>query len=130
MLRQHICIITEFFHTELKVIAYFSYHVSLPFLNFIEKSTQNTLLEILPKLYEDLKNNKTNTLNDFHVKYTRITVQNLIEPLQLLILEKLCSHAANAIYVQCGREYNFEASEIRVEDCGAANLQFSKYTNE
>ena len=49
----------EFFHTELKVIAYFSYHVTLPFLNFIEKSTQNTLLEILPKLYEDLKNNSS-----------------------------------------------------------------------
>ena len=46
----HMYIQCEFFLTELEVIAYFSYHVTLPFLNFVEISTQNTLLEILPRL--------------------------------------------------------------------------------
>ena len=77
----------DFFLTELIVIAYFSYHVTLPFLNFVEKSTQDTLLKILPKLYEDLKNNNINTLEDFRVKYSHIIVEDLTEPLQLLILE-------------------------------------------
>ena len=113
----------EFFHTELKVIAYFSYNVTLPFLNFVEKSSQNELLETLPKLYEDLKNYKTNTLAEFHVKYTRISVENLTEDLELLILEKLCTHAANAIHLQCGREYNLDAEEANVKDRGATKLQ-------
>ena len=52
----------DFFLTELKVIAYFSYHVTLPFLNFVEKSTQETLVETLPRLYENLKNNNCNTV--------------------------------------------------------------------
>ena len=68
----------EFFHTELRVIAYFSYHITLPFLNFVERSNQQELLETLPKLYEDLKKYDMNTLNDFHVSYTHIKVPDLI----------------------------------------------------
>ena len=62
-------------------------------------------------------------MSDFHVKYTRIFVQDLIQPLHLLILKKICSHAANTIYVQCGHEYNFESDDTKVEDHGAAKLQ-------
>ena len=113
----------DFFLTELIVIAYFSYHVTLPFLNFVEKSTQDTLLKILPKLYEDLKNNNINTLEDFRVKYSRIVVEDLTEPLQLLILEKLCSHAADAVLRQCGREYGFAGDGSSVGDRGVTNLK-------
>ena len=89
----------------------------------MEKSTQETLVEILPILYENLKNNNCNTLKDFHVKYSRIVVEDLTEPLQLLILEKLCSHAADAVLLQCGREYGFTKDGSSIVDRGATNLK-------
>ena len=46
----------EFFLTELRLLSYFSYKVTLPLLNCVEISDQNTLLSLFPKLYTDLKN--------------------------------------------------------------------------
>ena len=77
----------EFFVTEMQVVSFFSYHVSLPFLNLVEKGDQSRLLEIFPKLYRDLKEGKTDTLHDYLVPYHRMQVKPLTEPVQLQILQ-------------------------------------------
>ena len=56
---------SEFFLTELETLAWFNYRVTFPYLYYIEKSSQEDLLIILPQLYHDLLQNKTDTLKDF-----------------------------------------------------------------
>ena len=41
----------ELFLTELQLLAYFTKKITLPFLNCVEKCSQEQLLEILPLLY-------------------------------------------------------------------------------
>ena len=53
---------SEFFLTELSVLAYFTHKVSLPLLHSVQVSTLE-LLKILPQLYTDLKAGKMDTLN-------------------------------------------------------------------
>ena len=57
----------EFFPTELKVLAFFTHKVTLPFLNCVEISDQETLLTVLPQLYKDLKDGNIDTLVRFLV---------------------------------------------------------------
>ena len=65
----------EIFLTELEVLAYFTHHVTFPFLHLVEKSTQVQLLSTFPKLYTDLKEGKTNTLKDFVVDTRHVPVK-------------------------------------------------------
>ena len=46
---------SEIFKTDLEVLAFFTHHVTFPFLHCVEKSMQDELLVILPKLFKDLK---------------------------------------------------------------------------
>ena len=55
----------ELFITELHLLAVFTQKVTLPFLNCIEKSTQEELLTIFPKLHQDLLNHNMDTLQNF-----------------------------------------------------------------
>ena len=50
---QTVCIFldSEFFKTELAVLAYFTHMVNLPMLYCVEVNTHEGLLKILPKLY-------------------------------------------------------------------------------
>ena len=76
-------------------------------MNCIEKSTQVELLNILPQLYNDLLQKKTDTLKDFVVNIRGVTVR---EPTSLLgkqIIYMMCLEAAKGIQLQCGREYGF-----------------------
>ena len=57
----------EFFLTELHVLAYFTHKVTLSLFNWVETSDQSQLLQIFPKLYEDLSDRKMDTLKDFLV---------------------------------------------------------------
>jgi hypothetical protein len=50
---------SEFFLTELQVLAYFTHTVTLPLLNAVATCTTSDLLTILPQLYTDLTNGKT-----------------------------------------------------------------------
>ena len=64
---QHIEIVrmfldSDFFITDLSVLAFFTRKVSLPLLNFVEISSQEELLRVFPKLYEDLQKGKMDTL--------------------------------------------------------------------
>ena len=65
----------EIFLTELEVLAYFTHHVTFPFLHLVEKSTQVQLLSTFPKLYTDLKEGKTNMLKDFVVDMRHVPVK-------------------------------------------------------
>ena len=51
----------ELFITELHFLAVFTHKVTLPFLNCIEKSTQEELLKIFPKLHCDILNHDMDT---------------------------------------------------------------------
>ena len=51
----------DFVVAGLKALAYFTYKVTMAYLNFIERSDQNALVEILPKLYTDLTLKKVDT---------------------------------------------------------------------
>ena len=65
------------FLTELEVLTYFNHHVTFPFLNAIENSSQQELLIMLPKLYKDLCNKDMNTLNNYVVNMHHVTINSL-----------------------------------------------------
>ena len=56
---------SEFFITELSVLVFFTHKVSSPLLNFVEISSQEELLRVFPKLYEDLQKGKMDTLEQY-----------------------------------------------------------------
>ena len=95
----------EFFSTALAVLSYFSYNVSLPLLNCVERCSQSELCTIFPNLHKDLLEGKTNTLSEFNVERTQYQVRELTSDLEKLIVKKFCAHAAEVIKLQCGREY-------------------------
>ena len=98
---------SELFITELEVLAYFNHYVTFPFLNCVEVSSQNDLVTILPKLHTDLKNQQTNTLSDYVVKIRGVATPTLSTGTANEILKSMCLDAADAIKLQCGREYGF-----------------------
>ena len=90
----------------LKVLSWFTYKVTLPFLNMVELSSQKELLSILPTLYDDLSAASLETLSDYKVNYS------FEPPEPLSAVEKhildLCSRkAAQDLATQRGREYGF-----------------------
>ena len=46
----------------------------MPFLNFIEKTNQDCLVGLLPKLCVDLANQKTDSLSSYKVEWTHVHV--------------------------------------------------------
>lgn len=74
---------SEFFITELKLLEYFTYKVTLPFLYFMEISEQTNFL----RLYNDHKEGKINMLEKYLVKYLYVVVEELSS-----ILEKEIIH--------------------------------------
>ena len=65
----------EYFITELHALSYFTHKVTLLLLNCVEICDQPQLLQILPKLHQDLQNRKMDTLNDYLVIYPHVPVQ-------------------------------------------------------
>ena len=109
---QHIEIVcmfldSEFFITELSLLAFFTHKVSLPMLNFVEISSQEELLRVFPKLYEDLQKGKMDTLEQYLVKYRHIVVSPPTNETEALLLESVCLNASKSMMLQCGKEYGF-----------------------
>ena len=96
------------FLTELHLLAYFTTKVTLPFLNCVEKSTQEELLEVLPRLYADLLVGNTDTLKPFLVTYKHVPAEELSSQLEKEAMNMMRLDAAAGIKLQCGREYGFE----------------------
>ena len=109
---QHIEIVcmfldSEFFITELSLLAFFTHKVSLPLLNFVEISSQEELLRVFPKLYDDLQKGKMDTLEQYLVKYRHIVVSPPTNETEALLLESVCLNASKSMMLQCGKEYGF-----------------------
>ena len=85
---------SEFFYTELETLAFFNYHVIFPFLYAIENNSQTELCFLLPQLYRDLLEKKTDTLKN-HV----VDMRHGNETIGLM-----CIEAAKGILMQCERE--------------------------
>ena len=102
----------ELFITELHLLAIFRHKVTLPFLNCIEKSTQEELLKIFPKLHCDLLNHDMDTLEDFQVNYKHVTIPALAMEAQKEVINRMCVEEAKGFELQCGREYGFGTLEL------------------
>ena len=76
----------------------------------MERSSQTELLKILPSLYNDLLLKKVDTLKAFQFDIQRINIKEPSE-LGLQIINDMCRSAAEAIKLQCGREYGFADGE-------------------
>ena len=98
---------SEIFKTELEVLAYFTQHVTFPFLNCVEKSSQEELLALLPKLHSDLKAKKVDTLSQFEVEMRHVPVHEPTTDLGFKLLNLMCISAADGVMLQCGGEYGF-----------------------
>ena len=60
--------------TELTALAYFTHCISLQLLNFVEVNSQDKLLQIFPKLFQDLKNGKMDTLSNDLIVYMYVPI--------------------------------------------------------
>ena len=80
----------EFFLTELKVLAFFTHKVTLPFLNCVEISEQETLLTVLPQLYKDMKDGNADTLVCFLVTYRHVPALCNLTEVEELIVKQVC----------------------------------------
>ena len=102
----------ELFITELHLLTIFTHKVTLPFLNCIEKSTQEELLKIFPKLHCDLLNHDMDTLQDFQVNYKHFTISALSTEAEKEVINRMCVETVKGFEMQCGREYGFGTSEL------------------
>ena len=66
---------SEFFMTELTALAYFIHCISLPLLNFVEVNPQDKLLDMFPKLFQDLRNGKMDTLSNYLFVYMYVSIE-------------------------------------------------------
>ena len=56
----------------------------MPYLNFIEKSDQNDLVEKLENLCRDLKDGKMDSLSEFYVPWTHVDMSKQVRILPIL----------------------------------------------
>lgn len=97
----------ELFISELSVLAYFTHCISLPLLNCVEVSSQDELLNIFPRFYHDLLCGNMDSMNEFLVIYPHVKITKPTSEVELLLLNEMCKDAADALDMQCGREYGF-----------------------
>ena len=103
----HLYLECDFIIAAMRAFANFDYFVTMPYLNFIEKSDQNELCQSLPLLYQGLKNGNLTTLKEYHVEWTHISMKGLA-PTSLLdkhLLERMLHASAGGVRMQCGGEY-------------------------
>ena len=96
---QHIEIVrmsldSEFLITELQVLAHFTHCVTLPFLYFVEVNSQEKLVEMFPRLFNDLKSGTLDTLKEYQVKYLHVQVTQPTTDVLQQLLKKMCEDAA------------------------------------
>ena len=103
----------EFILAGFKALANFTYNVTMPFLNCVEKCDQEYLCTILPTLYEDLCNAKLNTLEAYKVEWTHVKMNQNVPTTDLdhYFLSQMCLAAAKGVKLQCSREYWEESDE-------------------
>lgn len=105
----------EYIIAAFKALGYFTFKVTMPFLNCVEQCDQNSLLPILKTLYEDLKEGRMNTLDRYSVPWTHVDTDKLkpSTPLDSELLKKMCKEAAKGVHLQCSREYWEEDDAVK-----------------
>lgn len=111
--------------TKLRCLA-FNHHVTFPFLNCVEVSSQEDLLTIFPKLHKELREKSTQTLNDFTVSINGMPVPEISTELEKEIIGMMCVAAGEAVLRQCGREYGFSNEPLRATDISALTREQRK----
>ena len=104
----------QFIVAGLKALAVFTFKVTMPYLNFVERGSQGDLIEKLPQLFKDLSEAKLDTMAQYKVDWTHINVTSSQDPLtelEELMLQKMCLKSAKGVKVQCSREYWEDANE-------------------
>ena len=79
----------------------------MPYLNMCELSSQKDMKQLLPRFYHELKDQNHSCLDDFHVEWNRISIEEPRSELAKYMLQKMCDVAAERLRIQCGREYDF-----------------------
>ena len=105
----------EYLMAAFKALGYFTFKVTIPFLNCVEQCNQNLLLLILKQLYDDLKDGKMGTLEKYSVLWTHVNTDRLrLEtPLDHALLKKMSTEAASGVHLQCSRKY-WEEEEFKI----------------
>ena len=82
----------EYVVAALKALANFTFNVTMPFLNCVEKTDQNDLVNILPQMYEDLSDDKLDTLKFYHVKWNHVQMNKQLHASDLdhHLLNNMC----------------------------------------
>ena len=79
----------------------------MPFLNFVEKTNQDCLVELLPKLSVGPANQTTDSFSSYKVEWTHVhVVKNGPESeVDHYLLGDMHAQAAVGVELQCKREY-------------------------
>ena len=124
---------SDYIKTALRALANFTYCVTMPFLNCVERCNQNQLVEILPTLHSDLKNKtlKSPSLQPYHVPWTHVDMdkQKPETELDKFILDEMCVKAAKGVELQCSREYWDDIDEDKLRATSIKNLSSEERKN-
>ena len=72
-----------------------------------ELSSQKHMKQLLPRFYHELKDQNLGCLDNFHVEWNRIFIEEPRSELAKYLLQKMCDAAAEGLRIQRGREYGF-----------------------
>ena len=106
---------SDYIKAAFRALANFTYYITMPFLNAVEKCDQNELMPLLVQLHSDLLAGKMDTLDPFHVPWTHVNMQKQkpTTALDHLLLKNMCSEAAKGLFLQCTGEYWLESENPR-----------------
>ena len=132
---------SDYIAVSLKALSNFTYRVTMPYLNAVERVDQNELMKILPQLCDDLqKGSPGKSLETFHVEWTHVKMkdQALTSDLDKFIQKQMCIDAGKGVELQCAREYWAESDDPRAtqlfqlteeerENLPSENLEAERY---
>ena len=107
---------SDYITVSLKALSNFTYRVTMPYLNAVERVDQNELIKILPQLCNDLKNGSPGkSLDSFHVEWTHVKMKDQVVTSELdkFIQKEMCITAGKGVELQCAREYWAESDNPR-----------------
>ena len=94
----------DFVMAVLKALSNFTYHVTMPFLNYVERVDQNALFSMIPNLFHVLRNGNLicDDLKPLLIKWTNVTMekQELKTALDKYLIKLLCQSAASELELQ------------------------------
>ena len=99
---------SDYIAVSLKALSNFTYRVTMPYHNAVERVDQNELMKILPQLCDNLqKGSPGNSLETFHVDWTHVKMkdQALTSDLDEFIQKQMCIDAGKGVELQCAQEY-------------------------